>query len=104
MTLDQALIAAVATLSGVIGLLWRLWMSERTKAQIDQREATRLIFALLGERAMRRGEKPPPTASTVESPQFPEAAKLANEALSDDVETLLKAYLESDPPPKKRWP
>lgn len=98
--LDTLLLSAITALAGVIGVLWRALNKVRVDAEDDRRQASRLIFALLGARALQRGEKPPPTSSTPEEPKFKEAQALALETLNGDVEVMLQDYLASEPPPK----
>lgn len=86
------LMGAVGTLGGVIGVLWRTLVVERTRNE----EATRLIFALLGERANRQRESPPPTSSTPEKLEYTEAVDLATKAINGDIEQLVRDYLATD--------
>lgn len=99
--IDAALLlGAIGGLAGAIGVLWRQLLSERASHERDKREAARLIFALLGERSRRLSMRPPPTESTPETPKLAEAAQLASDALADDLDGLLRAYLESERPPR----
>lgn len=95
------LITAISVLAGAIAMLWRQLLVERNAADADRREASRLIFALLQQRASARGETAPPTVSTPAEPQFGEAKKLASRALNGDIEKLLTDFLASDRPPKR---
>ncbi len=105
MTFDIALLAGAASaLAGAIAALWRTLLAERRAGDADRREASRLIFALLQQRANITGVCAPKTTSTPEEPHFLEAKQLANEALNGELESLVRAYLASDPPPTPRSP
>lgn len=95
---DATLLSALAGLTAAIGILWRQLQKERQDAEADRKQASRLIFALLQERATRMGEKPPTTQSTPDKPHFGEAVAIAAKTLNGDTERLIKAYLESEPP------
>lgn len=97
---ETMLLSAITALVGTVGILWRALATARASADKDRREASRLIFALLGVRAVAVGERPPPTKSTPEEPRFTEAAQLATKALNGDIESLVYDYLSSDPPPR----
>lgn len=98
---ETLLLSAITALVGTIGVLWRSLNTTQRVAEADRRQASRLIFALLGARAVQLGEKPPPTTSTPETPRFVEAQKLALETLNGDVENMIQEYLASTPPPKE---
>jgi hypothetical protein len=94
---DTLLLTALGALAGVIGVLWRQLLVERQAHVEDRRVDSRLIFALLGERARSRSERPPPTLSTPEKPIAVEARALATQALNGDVEALIQEYLDGPP-------
>lgn len=94
---ETMLLGAVTALSGAVGVLWRALVLARREADRDRREASRLIFALLGLRNGKTGEKIPPTASTPDRPLFGEAQQHAIRALNGDTERLLREYLSVPP-------
>lgn len=96
--LDTLFVSAIVTLAAAVGALWRQNTLLNRQWQADQREASRLIFALMQRIAVFRGESPPATVSTPETPQFAEAKKLATRELNGEIEKLLKAYLDTIPP------
>jgi hypothetical protein len=99
--LDTLLISAITALAGVVGVLWRALSAAQKSANGDRREASRVIFALLGARAAQRCEVPPVTSSTPDAPQFHEATALAVEALNGDLERMVREYLtEPSKPPR----
>lgn len=100
-TLETLLVSAIATLGAVVGVLWRALNIARERADKDRREASRLLFGLLGARAAQRCELPPVTRSTPDAPQFHEAKALAVEALNGDLERMVREYLtEPSVPPR----
>jgi hypothetical protein len=99
---DALLLAAVGALAGVIGVLWRQLLVERRDRDEEKRADSRLIFALLGDRARQRSERPPPTVSTPERPVAVEARALATQALNGDVDALLHEYLDGPPTKNER--
>lgn len=88
--LETVLISAIVALTSGIVALWRVHEAEK-------KETARLIFALLQRHALMVGQLPPPTQSTIEAPQLPEAQKLAVKALNGEIEQYVKDYLESSP-------
>lgn len=98
--LETLLLSAVGGLCAAIVALWRRNDALAAARLADQQEASRLVFALLQRIAYFRGERAPQTVSTPENPNFVEAKKLATRELNGEIETLLKSYLDSEPPTK----
>jgi hypothetical protein len=97
-SLDSLLISAIiGVVSGIVAL-WRHTVVLNRQWQEDQQENARLIFALLQRLAFERGDKPPPTVSTPQSPDHAEAKKLALKELNGELEALLRQYLSDIPP------
>lgn len=95
---DSLLLGAIAALASVVGVLWHQLLRERAERDVERRESSRLIFALLGERARITRRAPPATASTPEKPQYIEARALAEQALNGDIDERMREFL--DPPSK----
>lgn len=102
-TLDSLLVSAIVALAGVIGILWRALAAANAQATKDRREASRVIFGLLGARAAQRCEPPPLTTSTPDRLEFREATALAVETLNGDLERMVREYLtEPSVPPRSK--
>lgn len=97
---ETLLVAAITGLVGAIGIMWRYIVGLQTERQDDQKEAARLIFATLQRLALERGMRPPNTISTSTNPAYLEAKTLAMKELNGEIDTLLKQYLDSEPPTK----
>lgn len=104
--------SVVVTLVGAVVALWRLRERDHAQRLREQKEASKLIFALLGKMYELQGRQPPTTKShwvgelekltpPVLREQFSEAQRHAIEALdgNGEVERLVRSYLRSDPPP-----
>lgn len=93
----ELLVGAIVGLVGAIGVLWRQLLIERRAKDEEKARDARLVFALLGERARSRSERPPPTVSTPERPDMLEARALAIQALNGDLDDRLRDYLDGPP-------
>lgn len=94
-SLDHILLSAIAMLSsGLVGL-WRYYTTR-------ERDSAKLIFALLQRLAFERGVHPPSTKSTPTNVDAVEARALAMKELNGEIEALVKAFLNSDPPKKAK--
>lgn len=102
--LDSLLIAAITALVGGIVGLWRYIIAQAHSRLVDQQESARLIFALLQRLALERGEKPPLTKSSPHDLHPDEAKALAKKELNGEIESLVKAYLASELPPRMSLP
>lgn len=101
-SLEPLLVSAIVALVGGIVALWRHNSMIQNARYEDQRESSRLVFALLQRISIYRGETPPPTVSTPQNPNYEEAKKLAARELNGQIEAMLRAYLETEPPPAPR--
>lgn len=99
-SLETLLVSAIVALVGGIVALWRFNNRLQDERGSDQREAARLVFALLQRLSLERGGRPPRTHSTASAPDYHEARELARKELNGEIEVLLKQYLDSDLPPE----
>lgn len=99
---ETLLLGAIASLAGVVAVLWRQLLAERHKGDAERHHSSRLIFALLAELARARRTPLPTTQSTPEKPQYIEATALAEKALNGDIDDLLRDYLEGPPTKPER--
>lgn len=105
MSPEQLLLSAIAALAAAVVALYGLRERDNRAWRRDQKEATRLIYALLGRVHELRGSCPSSERSewdedTKVSPrQFDEAKQAVRVEVNGDLERLVRRYLESEPPP-----